>query len=102
MGARERWKEAGIDLIYEQYFPQDTMDFSAYLTTIKYKNPDLVIIATNNLGQAITINKQIMELGGWGDMKVWYCYRNKQCSESRFNAGGVGHLCVRAVDAGKR
>ena len=72
VGARERWKEKGIDLIYEQYFPQETMDFSSYLTTIKYKNPDLAIISTNNLGQSITINKQIMELGGWGDMKVWY------------------------------
>jgi ABC-type branched-subunit amino acid transport system substrate-binding protein len=72
VGARERWKEKGIDLIYEQYFPQETMDFSPYLTMIKYKNPDLAIISTNNLAQSITINKQIMELGGWGDMKVWY------------------------------
>jgi len=72
VGARERWKENGIDLIYEQYFPQDTMDFSSYLTTIKYKNPDLVIISANNLGQNLAINKQIIELGGWGNMKVWY------------------------------
>lgn len=72
VGARERWKEKGIDLVYEQYFPLDTTDFSPYLTTIKYKNPDLVIIGTNNLGQDITINKEIMELGGWGNMKVWY------------------------------
>ena len=72
VGARERWKAAGLDLIYEQHFPQDTMDFSSYLTTIKYKNPDLLILSTNNLGQAITINKQIIELGGWGDIKVWY------------------------------
>ncbi len=72
VGARERWKEKGIDLIYEQYFPQDTLDFSPYLTTIKYKNPDLAIIATNNPGQDIAINKQIMELGGWGDTKVWH------------------------------
>ena len=72
VGARERWKAAGLDLIYEQYFPQDAMDFSPYLTKIKYLNPDLVIIATNNLAQDITINKQIIELGGWGDMKVWH------------------------------
>ncbi len=72
VGARERWKENGIDLVYEQYFPQDTVDFSSYLTTIRYKSPDLVIIATNNLAQDLTINKQIMELGGWGDTKVWY------------------------------
>jgi branched-chain amino acid transport system substrate-binding protein len=71
VGCRERWKAAGIDIVYEQYFPQDAIDYSAYLTTIKYKNPDLVAIMANNVIQAITINKQIMELGGWGDMKVY-------------------------------
>ena len=71
VGGRERWKAAGIDLVYEQYFPFDTMDFSAYLTKIKYLKPDLVIVESNNLGAQITINKQIMELGGWGDIKVF-------------------------------
>jgi branched-chain amino acid transport system substrate-binding protein len=72
VGARERWKAAGIDIVYEQYFPLDTADYSAYLTTIKYKKPDLAIISVNNPVQAITINKQVIELGGWDDMKVWY------------------------------
>jgi len=71
VGARERWKEKGVDLIYEQYFPQDTMDYSAYLTKIKYLKPDLAMIGVNNLAQAITINKQVMEQGGWGDIKVF-------------------------------
>ena len=71
VGARERWKENGIEIVYEQYFPVDTMDFSPYLTKIKYLKPDLVITECNNLAQAITINKQVMELGGWGDIKVF-------------------------------
>ena len=71
VGARERWKEHGIDLIYEQYFPMEAIDLSPYLTTIKYKKPDLVITHCNNAGQVITLNKQIMDLGGWGDMKVF-------------------------------
>ena len=71
VGCRERWKAAGIDIVYEQYFPQDTMDFSAYLTKIKYENPDLVAIMCNNAIQAITINKQVMELGGWGSTKYF-------------------------------
>ena len=71
VGARERWKEKGIEIIYEQFFPQDTIDYSAYITTIKFKKPDLAIISANNTIQAITINKQVMELGGWGDLKVW-------------------------------
>jgi ABC-type branched-subunit amino acid transport system substrate-binding protein len=72
VGARERWKDNGIDIIYEQYFPLGTVDYSAYITTIKFKKPDLAIISINNAGQAITINKQVMEQGGWGDMKVFY------------------------------
>ena len=72
VGARERWKEQGIDIIYEQYFPQGTMDFSPYLTKIIYLKPDLVVITAGSSDQAITINKQIMELGGWGDLKVYH------------------------------
>jgi len=71
VGCRERWKAKGIDIIYEQYFPQDTMDFTPYLTKIKYLNPDLVVGFFNNDSQSITINKQIMELGGWGSMKYF-------------------------------
>jgi ABC-type branched-subunit amino acid transport system substrate-binding protein len=48
------------------------MDYSAYLTTIKYLNPDLLVTFLNGTGQAITINKQIAELGGWGSIK-YYC-----------------------------
>jgi len=72
VGARERLKAKGIDIISEQYFPQDTMDFSPYLTRIKYLNPDLVITFFGDTGQAVMINKQIAELGGWGSMK-YYC-----------------------------
>lgn len=35
MGIRERLKAKGIDIISEQYFPQDAMDLSAYLTNEK-------------------------------------------------------------------
>jgi len=71
MGVRERWKAKGIDIIYEQYFPQDAMDFTPYLTKIKYLNPDLVVGFFNNDSQSVTLSKQIMELGGWGSMKYF-------------------------------
>jgi len=71
VGARDRLKAKGIDIIYEQYFPQGTLDFSPYLTKIKYLKPDLLISEPNDAGQAVTINKQIMELGGWGSMKYF-------------------------------
>ncbi len=69
IGLRERLKAAGIDVVYEQYFPQDTMDLSPYLTKIKYVNPDLLFTYFNDVGQAIIMNRQIAELGGWGSIK---------------------------------
>ena len=62
----------GIDIVYEQYFSPGTLDFTPYLTKIKYVNPDLVVMDINTTEVAVTINKQIMELGGWGGMKVYY------------------------------
>jgi branched-chain amino acid transport system substrate-binding protein len=70
-GVRERLKENGIDIVYEQYFPQGTTDFSSYLTKIKYLKPDLLVTKINDTGIAITINKQITELGGWGNIKYF-------------------------------
>ena len=70
-GVRDRLKAKGIDSIYEQYFPQDTMDYSPYLTKIIYEKPDVVVLELSDMGSAIAINKQIMELGGWGNIKVF-------------------------------
>ena len=46
-------------------------DFSPYLTKIKYQSPDLVVSFLNTTDQAITINKQGQELGGWGSIKYF-------------------------------
>jgi len=72
-GCRERWKAKGLDInvVYEQYFPQDVLDFSPYLTKIKYEKPDILIGCLNDMGQAITLQKQMMELGGWGGIKYF-------------------------------
>ena len=67
-GLKDGLKAAGIEVIYEQYFPLTTMDFSSYLSTIKYKNPD-VLVSFLLMESAIVINKQILELGGWGTIK---------------------------------
>jgi branched-chain amino acid transport system substrate-binding protein len=71
VGVRDRLKAKGIDSVYEEYFSQDTMDFSPYLTKIKYLKPDILVSILNSTGQSVTINKQIMELGGWGSMKYY-------------------------------
>jgi branched-chain amino acid transport system substrate-binding protein len=72
-GCRERWKAEGlnINIVYEQYFPLDVTDFSPYLTKIKYENPDILIGCLNDMGQAITLQKQMLELGGWGNIKYF-------------------------------
>ncbi len=70
-GVRDRLKAADIDIIYEQYFPLDTVDFSPYLTKIKYLNPDLLMSRISDNGTAATFNKQIAELGGWGSIKYF-------------------------------
>ena len=71
VGVRDRLKAKGIDIVYEEYFSRDTMDFSAYLTKIKYLKPDLLVTYLNDTGQAVTINKQISELGGWDSVKYF-------------------------------
>jgi branched-chain amino acid transport system substrate-binding protein len=83
-GFRERIEAEGIDVVYEQYFPLDTVDFSPYLTKIKYVNPDILLSCLNGAGQAITINKQIMELGGWGSMK-YFCTSEQGTNKTAIN-----------------
>ena len=61
---------AGIKVIYEEYASEASQDFSAYLTKIKYENPDVLLIDFVPYEPYMTIAKQIMELGGWGDIKV--------------------------------
>jgi len=63
-------ESAGIKIVYEEYASEASQDFSAYLTKIKYENPDVLLIDFVPPEPYVTIAKQIMELGGWGDIKV--------------------------------
>jgi len=72
-GLKARLKAAGIDYVSEQLFPADAMDYSSYLTKIKYVNPEVLIFAPSGTEQAINVFKQIRELGGWGNIKV-FCH----------------------------
>jgi len=67
---KEQLKATGVNIVYEQYTPIDTTDFTPYLTRIKYANPEVLILEQNSNEANITVAKQIMELGGWGDIKV--------------------------------
>ena len=67
---REQLKARGVNTVYEQYNPVDTTDFTSYLTKIKYANPEVLILEEGSNESNMTVAKQIMELGGWGDIKV--------------------------------
>jgi len=68
-GLRDRFKARGIDIVYDQRMPVDVIDLTPYLTKIQYLKPDVLISFLNTMGQSVTLNKQIMELGGWGNIK---------------------------------
>jgi ABC-type branched-subunit amino acid transport system substrate-binding protein len=61
---------AGIELVYEAYVPLDSNDYMSYLTKIKHDKPDVLMAGSNGSEFYMTIAKQMMELGGWGDMKL--------------------------------
>lgn len=65
----QRLKAAGMEIVYNEYVPPDTTDFTPYLTKIKYENPDVLIIDEMNEGY-LSIAKQITDLGGLGNIKV--------------------------------
>jgi len=73
---RTQWRKelleaAGVKVVYEDYIPIDTTDYSPYLTKIKYDNPDVAFFDSGVNEFFITIAKQIMELGGWGNIQAF-------------------------------
>jgi urea transport system substrate-binding protein len=66
----EHMEAAGTKTVYLEYCPIDTTDFSPYLTKIKYDNPDVLYLYSGSNEVNIGVAKQMMELGGWGDIKV--------------------------------
>jgi len=70
-GAKEGLEAAGTKTVYMEYCPITTTDFSPYLSKIKYEKPDLLYLYSGSNEFYITVAKQIMELGGWGDIKVF-------------------------------
>lgn len=68
-GVKQATDAAGIKTVYEQYYSLSTLDFTPYLTKIKYEKPEVLLFTQLQEG-AITVAQQIMELGGWGDIQV--------------------------------
>lgn len=68
-GWAEKFRAAGVEVLYEEYNPPATTDFTPYLTTIKSLNPDLLMLVSQQEGY-VAMAKQIVGLGGLGDTKV--------------------------------
>jgi branched-chain amino acid transport system substrate-binding protein len=61
---------SGVKIVYEGYLPVDTQDYSSALTRIKYENPDFLFLDFTFSEAYINVARQVMELGGWGNIKV--------------------------------
>jgi len=66
---KQRLKASGIEIVLTEFVPVGTLDFSPYLTKIKYHKADVIMNAFANPVAYMAIFKQVMELGGWGGMK---------------------------------
>ena len=71
---------AGTKTVYEEYVTFDTRDYMPYLTKIKYTKPDVLVMDTGQNEFLITVAKQIMEIGGWGDTKVITIATGESCA----------------------
>lgn len=61
-GAASQAKSAGLEVVYKEAYPSGTKDFSAMLTAIKSRNPD-VLIAGGYTGDMIVLARQVAEQG---------------------------------------
>jgi len=64
-----RLETGGVKIVQTEYIQLGTADFTPYLTKTKYHEPDVVINAFANPSAYIAIYRQIMDLGGWGDIQ---------------------------------
>lgn len=68
---KSQFEALGVKMVYEEYVQPDTTDFIPYLTKVKYLNPDVLLMEYSGITESYVANaKQIMDLGGWGDIKV--------------------------------
>ena len=60
--AEKQAKAAGLEVVYKEAYPTGTKDFSAMLTAMKSRNPDL-LLAAGYTGDMTVISRQIAEVG---------------------------------------
>ena len=71
-GAREQVAERGMDLVYDQNYPPNTVDFSSVMRSVRAKRPEVVFVASypsdsaaivRSLGE-IGVGKSVKLIGG--------------------------------------
>ena len=67
-------KAGGAKTVYNEYPAFDVVDYSPYLTRIKFENPDVLIGFFGAPDPFLTVQKQISDLGGWGRTKFVAAY----------------------------
>jgi ABC-type branched-subunit amino acid transport system substrate-binding protein len=65
----------------------DHVDYSSYLTKLTDANPEVVYLDYTSNEPYLTIAKQMMELGGWGNMKVM-CMSGAEAAKKLTGAQG--------------
>jgi branched-chain amino acid transport system substrate-binding protein len=63
-------KTRGMTVVYNEFFDPSTVDFSSFLTKIKYADPDVFFFLPYRTDYVTTVLKQIQELGGLGHTQV--------------------------------
>jgi urea transport system substrate-binding protein len=93
---KSKLEPAGVKTVYEEYVPVDASDFTSYLTKIKYVAPDVLVLDSPRSEVPLTVAKQIMDLGGWGDIQVVVAISSGEASKSKPGAQGwyLGGLWV--------
>jgi len=86
----------GVKTVYEEYVGTDASDYISYLTKIKYIAPDMLVIDSPRSEVPLTMAKQIMDLGGWGDIQVVIALSSGEAAKSKPGAQGwyLGGLWV--------
>ncbi len=69
-GLRAGLEAAGVKTVYEQHFNATTVDFSPFLTKIKFENPDFLFLDSGQNEFYVNVAVQIKELGGFGNTKI--------------------------------
>jgi branched-chain amino acid transport system substrate-binding protein len=61
-GAAEYAKSKGLDVVYQELYPSNTQDVSSLLTSVKGKNPH-ILLGAGHLQDSLLIVKQAKDLG---------------------------------------